>query len=133
VDGARDFLFVLVGVNVFQAVVAVAALVHGRSRRRQGEHQLARYSSRHAALLLVAAALLSIPLTLGLSGAMAPRTAAEIVVATELLGVLVGREISRRLHVQAHGSPGASAASSSSSATAATATAAEGSPEPTDA
>jgi hypothetical protein len=128
VDGARAFLFLLVGVNVLQAVVAVAALVHGRSRRRQGEHRLARYSSRHAALLLVAAALLSIPLALGLSGAMAPRTAAEIVIATELLGVLVGREISRRLHVQAHGSPGPAASSSAATPAAA----AEGPPEPTD-
>jgi hypothetical protein len=94
-------LVVLLVLDGVQALAGIAALVQGRRRARSGELELARYSFRHAALLLVAALLLAIPLLLGLTGAIGARTALWIVVAAEVVGVTVARVVLGRLDVAA--------------------------------
>lgn len=128
-DGTRALLVALLVLNGAQAVVALAAAGHGIRRRRAGVDHLARYSFGHALLLVAGAAALSIVPALGLAGVLATRTAAIVAVGSELAGVLAGRAILRRLHLRAHGSPGAAPAS----ATPATSTAAERAAEASDA
>ena len=102
-DSSRSLLVVLLALDGVQAAAGVAALVHGRLRAGRGERALARYSFRHAGLLLAGAAVLAIPLVLGLSDVIGARAALWAAVAAELGGVLVARAALGRLHAAAHG------------------------------
>jgi hypothetical protein len=103
VHGLHSLLVVLLVLDAVQAAAAVAALVQARSRRARGEHVLARYSVRHAWLLLAGAAVLGVPIVLGLTGALSARTAAWVVVGAEVVGWLLARAVLERLHAAAHG------------------------------
>jgi hypothetical protein len=115
-------------VNAVQAGLAAAAFAHGGARTRRDEHDLARYSRRHAQLLLSAAALLSVLPVLGLAGVVSTRVAVWVTIAAEAIAFTLGRRVLRRLDAEAHGSPGAA----SSPATSAPSAAAEGPAEAAD-
>jgi hypothetical protein len=80
----RAFLWVLLGLDCVQLIVAVAALMRGRRSRRTGAPSHARYSSEHAALLAAGGAVLAVPIVLGLTGAIAERPAVYAALALEL-------------------------------------------------
>jgi len=101
-DGAHALLVVLLALDGVQAAVALIAVAHGRVRKRRDDHELARYSFRHAGLLLAGALVLAVPLVLGLAGVVSGRTALWITVGAEIVGVVVARAVLERLHRAAH-------------------------------
>jgi hypothetical protein len=99
---ARALLIALLVLDCAQLAVAGLAVHQGRRRRRRDLERLARYSFQHAALLAVGAALLAIPIVLGLVGVVRPQTAVWIVIGAEAAGAFLARAVLDRLHRAAH-------------------------------
>lgn len=93
----RVALYLLLAADCLQLAGAVAAVVRGRRSSRAGAPSLARYSFAHAWLLLGGAAVLAVPIVLGLANVISNDAAVGIALGLEATAFLVSRWAVRRL------------------------------------
>jgi hypothetical protein len=96
VSGLHRLLLGLLVLNCVQLLVGVAALQRSRRSRLAGAPSHARYAREHAALLLVGAVVLTVPIALGLADVVAESTAVYATLALEVVALPLARMQLRR-------------------------------------
>jgi hypothetical protein len=92
----RTILYVLLAVDVVQLGFALAAFVRGLRSSRAGAPSHARYSFQHGLLLLVGAAVLAVPVILGLTGVIDETAAVVAALVLEVVAFVVSRPAAKR-------------------------------------
>jgi hypothetical protein len=90
-------LYVLLALDCLQVVISLAAFARARRSAGAGAPSHARYSFTHGLLLLGGAALLAVPVILGLAHAISGTAAVIAALVLEAAAVLASRRVVERL------------------------------------